>query len=94
MFTASVIALSLVSTNAFAWGAREQGIVTGVAGLWVFQQLQKAGEQQQQQPVIVQQQPVIIQQQPIVVQPQQYCETAQVQDQFGTYRAFKYCYYK
>lgn len=83
------------STSAFAWGAREQGILTGVAGLWVYQQLNKSG-QPQSAPVIVQQPPVVVQSHPPVVmnQPQQYCESTQVQDQFGQHRLITFCYYK
>lgn len=96
-----LIGFSLVSTNALAWGDREQGILTGVAGLWVFQQLNKAG--QPQAPVIVQQPPVIVQQPPVYVQSQppvyvqrnqQYCESTQVTDQFGQARMITYCYVK
>jgi hypothetical protein len=48
---ASLIASCSYAPAAHAWGAREQGILTGVAGLWVFQQLAKP-------PVAVYQQPV------------------------------------
>lgn len=89
-----------VSTSALAWGPREQGIVTGVAGLWIFQQLQRAG-QPQQPPVVVYQQPPVIYQAPpaqmtppVVVQPQQFCEWTPVTDQFGNSRAIQYCYYR
>jgi len=92
----------LVSTSAFAWGPREQGIVTGVAGLWIFQQLQRAG--QAQPPVVVYQQPPVVYQPPVInqapmtppviVQPQQFCEWAPVTDQFGNSRAVQYCYYR
>lgn len=89
-----LIGFSLVSTNALAWGDREQGILTGVAGLWVFQQLNKAG--QPQAPVIVQQPPVYVQSQPpvYVQRNQQYCESTQVTDQFGQARMITYCYVK
>lgn len=64
---------SLISTSAMAWGEREQGILTGVAGLWVVQQLHRAG--QQQQPVYTPPQPVYVHQQPVyVLQPQRVCE--------------------
>lgn len=59
---------SLISTSAFAWGPREQGILAGVAGLWAFQQLDRAGRQQPQ--VVYQQPPVVYQQPPVIVQPQ------------------------
>lgn len=65
LVVASIIAVSSYAPAAHAWGAREQGILTGVAGLWVFQQLNKP-------PVVVQQPaPVYIpQQQPPVYVPQ------------------------
>lgn len=87
------VGFSLISTPVFAWGDREQGILTGVAGLWVFQQLNKVG-QQSQAPVIVQQPPVIVQTQPsaVVQRSQQYCESTQVIDQFGQARMITFCY--
>lgn len=42
---AAVLAAS-VSTPAFAWGDREQGILAGAAGLWAIQQLNRAGQPQ------------------------------------------------
>lgn len=57
---------SLISTSAFAWGAREQGILTGIAGLWTYQQLDRAGRQQPQ--IVYQQPPVVISQPPVVYQ--------------------------
>ena len=41
---------SMLAAPAFAWGDREQGILTGVAGLWLWQRLN-------QPPVVVQQAP-------------------------------------
>lgn len=56
---------SLVSAPAFAWGPREQGILTGVAGLWVYQQLTRPPVTVvQQQPVVVAPPPVVYQQSP------------------------------
>jgi len=66
--------VALCSSTAMAWGEREQGILTGVAGLWAFQQLHRAG-QQQQQPVYVHQQPQVVYVQPqYQVIPQRVCE--------------------
>lgn len=60
-----VIALALVSTApAYAWGEREQGIVTGVAGTLLIQSLSK--NRAYQYPVYVQQ-PTYVQ--PTYVQP-------------------------
>jgi len=64
--------VALCSSTAMAWGEREQGILTGVAGLWVVQQLHRAG--QQQQPVYAPPQPVYVQQPVYVLQPQRVCE--------------------
>jgi len=52
--------LTMVSTKALAWGAFEQGVVSGVAGYWIFDKLNRAaqpapiypaGVQLQQRPV-------------------------------------------
>ena len=63
LVVASFIAVSSYAPAAHAWGAREQGILTGVAGLWVFQQLNKP-------PVVVQQPPVYVPQPAPVYVPQ------------------------
>jgi hypothetical protein len=42
---------SMLAAPAFAWGDREQGILTGIAGLWLWQRLN-------QPPVVVQQAPL------------------------------------
>lgn len=46
----------LISTQALAWGDREQGIVAGIAGVLIWQKLEAAAEQRQQQPRVVVQQ--------------------------------------
>ena len=85
--------LAAMATPSFAWGPREQGILTGVAGLWVFQQLDRAGRPQiVQQPVIIQ--PPVQMPAPIVYGATQYCETKPVQDQFGTWQYATFCYYR
>ena len=73
----SFIAVALVASCSYApaahaWGAREQGILTGVAGLWVYQQLAKPSVAVQPPVYIPQHQPpVYIQQhQPPVYVPQ------------------------
>lgn len=96
---AGLLVSMMVSTSAMAWGEREQGILAGVAGLWIFQQLDKAG-QPQQPPVVVYQQAPVYQAPPVqitppvVTQPQQWCEWTPVTDQFGNQRAIRYCYYR
>ena len=54
---ASLIAACSYAPAAYAWGAREQGILTGVAGLWAYQQLAKPSVNVYQQSVPVYQQP-------------------------------------
>ena len=100
-FIVAVVAGLVFSSSAFAWGPREQGALAGIAGLWAFQQLQRAGQPQviyQQTPPVIYQQtpPVIIQQPPVIYapQPQQYCEYTVVTDQFGFQRSVPFCYYR
>ena len=90
---ASLLIASTIATPAMAWGDREQGILTGVAGLWVVQQLHRAGQQQQQpQPVIVHQQPQVVYV-PVVQTPRQYCElkSEMINGQVVT---GNFCYYR
>ena len=88
-FIVTAIAGLVFSNSAFAWGDREQGALAGIAGLWAFQQLQRAGQPQviyqQTPPVIVQQAPVIIQQSPIYNFPirNYYSCLVQVQDPYS-----------
>ena len=88
-FIVTVITGLVFSNSAFAWGDREQGALAGIAGLWAFQQLQRAGQPpviyQQSPPVIVQQAPVIIQQAPIYSFPirNYYSCLVQVQDPYS-----------
>ena len=100
-FIVAVVAGLVFSSSAFAWGPREQGALAGIAGLWAFQQLQRAGQPQviyQQSPPVIYQQtpPVIVQQPPVIYapQPQQYCEYTVVTDQFGFQRSVPFCYYR
>jgi hypothetical protein len=75
---ASIIAISSYAPAAHAWGAREQGILTGVAGLWVYQQLSKPPVTVYQQPPVIVQQPQVIYQQPppvVYQQQRQICRT-------------------
>lgn len=89
-FIVTVIAGLAFSSSAFAWGDREQGALAGIAGLWAFQQLQRAGQPQviyQQPPVIVHQPQVIISQPPIINYPilNYYSCLVQVQDPYSGY---------
>lgn len=36
--------LTLVSTKALAWGAFEQGVLSGVAGFWIYDKLNRAAQ--------------------------------------------------
>ena len=88
-FIVTVITGLVFSNSAFAWGDREQGALAGIAGLWAFQQLQRAGQpqviNQQSPPVIVQQPQVIVHQPPVFVYPLQnyYSCLVQVQDPYS-----------
>lgn len=87
-FIVTVITGLVFCNSAFAWGDREQGALAGIAGLWAFQQLQRAGQPQviyQQPPVIVQQPQVIISQPPIINYPilNYYSCLVQVQDPYS-----------
>lgn len=97
-FIVAVVAGLVFSSSAFAWGAREQGILTGVAGLWIVQQLSRPNQtfHVNGNPVVINPQPVYQQSPPIIIvpQPQQYCEYTVVTDQFGTQRSVPYCYYR
>jgi len=93
---ASLLIASTIATPAMAWGDREQGILTGVAGLWVVQQLHRAGQQQQPQPVIVHQQPQVVYvptHVPVIQAPRQYCElkSEMIHGQVVT---GNFCYYR
>ena len=57
----ALITAALVATPALAWGPHEQGILQGVAGLWLYQRLS--------QPQVVSQPPVVVQQPPIIYAP-------------------------
>ena len=100
---AGLIVGMLVSTSAFAWGPREQGILAGAAGLWAIQQLTRPnaiinvnGNPVNVNPVYVQPAPQVYVSPPVYVQPQvqQYCESVPVVDQFGGHRTVQYCYYR
>lgn len=92
LVTVLASATLVASTSALAWGDREQGIVQGAAGLWIAQQLYKAGNQ----PQVVVQQPIYQPQPQVVYQPapQKYCESRVLTDQFGFQREFTSCYYR
>lgn len=94
----------LTSVPAHAWGAREQGILVGVAGLWTIQQLTKPNViiNVNGNPVNINPQYVYAPPGPVYVsppyyierQPQQWCESVPVIDQFGAYRTVQYCYWR
>lgn len=71
----ALITAALTATSAQAWGDREQGILAGIVGTIVLQQIYKDGErpqrEQQQPPVVIRDrtppQPVIVYRQPPAV---------------------------
>lgn len=71
----TLVAAAAISQPAFALNDREQGVLAGIVGTLVLQQVVKNNrhvEVQHQPPIVVQQQPpVVIQQQPPVVVQQQ-----------------------
>jgi hypothetical protein len=73
--TLALIAALAMTGTAYAWGPKEQGILTGVAGLWIAQQLHNRPHYQYQPPVVVHQAPpVVVYQQPqMVIGPSPYC---------------------
>jgi len=62
-----VLMSALASTNALAWGDREQGALAGMAALWAFQRLNQVDAP----PRVVYTQPqTVYVERPVVVQPQ------------------------
>lgn len=91
-----IVTLALVAgftSQAHAWGEREQGILTGIAAAVIIANIanQHPGPiVNQQPPVVIQQQPVIIQQPPVVVyQPRQICENFAIYDNWGRYAGYR-----
>ena len=76
---------SFWSSQAFAWGAREQGILSGVAGLWVYQQLSRP-------PVAVYQQPPVVYQQSPSVNYQKCTPWVESIDAYGVTTRTRTCY--
>ena len=69
---AGVLAVSTIG-SAFAWGAREQGALAGIAGVWAYQQLTRPAVVYQPQPRAIYQQqtyPQVYPQQEYRVMPQ------------------------
>ena len=86
---------SFWSSQACAWGAREQGILSGVAGLWVYQQLSRPPVAVYQQPPVVYQQPPTVYVYPtnVPIPPNMICNlhSEMVNGQVVT---GNYCYYR
>jgi len=59
-----VLSLLLITVpwQAWAWGDREQGILAGIAGVWVFNKLSEANHQAPRP--VIHQRPVVVHQQP------------------------------
>ena len=64
--TAAVVT-AMISTPAMAWGDREQGILTGIVGTLIIQDIQRNNTQHIPQGGVVVQQPQVIVQQPTVI---------------------------
>jgi len=74
----ALILAATVATPALAWGDREQGVLQGIVGTLILQQMHRNSHASQVPhpqpvyvpgPVIVQQPPVVVQQPPVVYQP-------------------------
>jgi len=79
----------LIPSIAFAWGPNEQGILTGIVGTIIYQEVTKPKQQQQ---VIVVEQPrqVIVEQPPL----RQVCKVEELFDRYGRYvTSVDRCYY-
>ena len=75
--TAAVIG-AMASTPAMAWGDREQGILTGIIGTLIIQDINRGHSQPhypQQQPVIVQQPPVVHNNTTVIIQDSAWAST-------------------
>lgn len=75
--TAAVIAMT-ATTQAHAWGDREQGILTGIIGTLIIQDInrgQSTTHYPQQQPVIVQQPPVVHNNTTVIIQDSAWAST-------------------
>ena len=75
------------STPALAWGDREQGILAGIAGVWLFNQLtrddQRPTQPAQPPSVVYQPAPVYVYPEPPVYVHRPRCHYFPVVDQFG-----------
>jgi hypothetical protein len=57
--TIALIAAACIATPALAWGDKEQGALTGIAGLLLYQHIQRDGFGRQPAPVFVPQPQII-----------------------------------
>ena len=70
--TALAATVATASSPAMAWGDREQGILTGIVGTIIFQDIQRNRQQVYQQPQVIYQQPAPVVQQQIIIQQDQH----------------------
>lgn len=72
-FVISALVAASAASPAWAWGDREQGIVTGIAAVLALQHISKQNQAYPsgQPPVVVGQQPVIVGQAPVIIYPGQ-----------------------
>jgi hypothetical protein len=87
-----VLMSALVSTNALAWGDREQGILAGMAALWAFQKLNQA-DAAPPQPVYVRPQPVYVDRPVVEYQRQQCSPWIETRNWDGTVTRSRTCNY-
>lgn len=79
--------ISTFAVPAFAWGDREQGILSGIAGYWMLQRLNEPKVVvEQQPPVVVQQSPRVIHRHPPVGVEYYNCLVRVYDPQSGIYR--------
>ncbi len=91
VLTAAVLA-AVISTPALAWGPREQGIVTGIAGYWLYQKLDEAGKPKGPPVQTVPQTVYVVPSMPPApVQPQRLpnCQTIAVYDVAGNFLGYQ-----
>ena len=94
-----ILISAVLTTPAFAWGDREQGILAGAAGLLLLQHIDKSHRVEvsptPSMPQPWNSSPVYVSP-PVYAtpQPRQYCESVSVVDQFGSNRIVQYCYVK
>lgn len=84
--------LSSAITAAHAWGDREQGILAGIAGYWLYNQLNRNDPQPPAPPVVQQNPPVYVYPAPPVYSYRPRCYQVPTVDQYGRVLYYRqYC---